>query len=88
MCHVLLGNAKLYRHLLRIDRDLAAAERAAGCAACGRLDAADYPRKPRGGPAVLPEGYALRFSFCCDACRRGRRHRRSASLVVACTWRR
>lgn len=71
MCHVLLGNAKLYRHLLRIDRDLAAAERAAGCAACGgRLDAADYPRKPRGGPAALPEGYALRFSFCCDACRR------------------
>jgi hypothetical protein len=71
VCHALLGDAKLYVHLLRIDRDLAAAERAGGCPACGgRLDVADYLRKPRGGPAVLPAEYERRFSFCCDACRR------------------
>jgi len=70
VCHVLLGDAKLYFHLLRIDRDLAAAEQAGGCPECGgRLDVADYPRKPRGGPAVLPPVYDRRFSFCCDACR-------------------
>lgn len=70
MCHVLLGDAKLYLHLLRIDRDLAAAEQASGCRACGgRLDVADYARKPRGGPATLPAEYSRRFSFCCDGCR-------------------
>lgn len=70
MCHVLLGDAKLYFHLLRIDRDLAAVVRAGGCPDCGgRLDVADYPRKPRGGPAVLPPEYQRRFSFCCDRCR-------------------
>jgi len=70
VCHELLGDAKLYFHLLRIDRDLAAAERTKGCPDCGgRLDVSDYPRKPRGGPAVLPNGYGWRFSFCCDACR-------------------
>ena len=71
VCHELLCDAKLYFHLLRIDRDLAAAERAKGCPACGgRLDVADYPRKPRGGAAELPDEYGRRFSFCCDACRR------------------
>ena len=29
----------------------------------------DYARKPRGGPADLPEGYERRFSFCCAGCR-------------------
>lgn len=71
MCHVLLGDAKVYVHLLRVDRDLAAAEQARGCRSCGgRLDVADYLRKPRGGPAVLPADYDRRFSFCCAACRR------------------
>jgi len=30
------------------------------------LHAAPFPRKPRGGPAVLPAGYDRRHSFCCD----------------------
>ena len=70
MCHLLLRDARLYDHLLRMDRDLAVAEQAGGCPRCGgRLDAADYPRKPRGGPAELPADYDRRFSFCCDVCR-------------------
>jgi hypothetical protein len=60
--------------LSRIDEDLAAQVRAAGCADCGgALHSARYPRKPRGvGRAVLGEGYEWRLSFCCDrdGCRR------------------
>jgi hypothetical protein len=60
--------------LPRIDDDLAAKARAAGCAFCGgRLDAADYPRKARGADDLGDE-YAWRRSFCCAAegCRRRR----------------
>jgi hypothetical protein len=58
--------------LPRIDDDLAAKARAAGCAFCGgRLDVADYPRKPRGADGH-DDNYARRRSFCCAAegCRR------------------
>ncbi len=58
--------------LPRIDGDLAAKARAAGCANCGgRLDAASYPRKARGAEG-LGDDYARRTSFCCAAegCRR------------------
>lgn len=52
--------------LPRIDDDLAAKARAAGCPLCGgRLDVADYPRKPRGADELGDE-YAWRHSFCCD----------------------
>jgi hypothetical protein len=71
VCHELLHDARLYDHLLRIDRDIADKERRAGCPCCGgRLDAANYPRKPRGGSAKLPADYEWRFSFCCAECRR------------------
>ena len=45
--------------------------RAAGCECGGRLDAAHYPRKPRGGPDGLGDEHARRLSFCCsvDGCR-------------------
>ena len=58
--------------LPRIDADLAAKAQAAGCAVCGgRLDVANYPRKPRGANG-LSNDYELRASFCCavDGCRR------------------
>lgn len=58
--------------LPRIDDDLAAKVRAGGCLLCGgRLDAADYPRKPRGADG-LDVSYDRRRSFCCaaDGCRR------------------
>ncbi len=60
--------------LPRIDADLAAKTQAAGCPVCGgRLDAANYPRKPRGADG-LGDDYELRASFCCaaDGCRRRR----------------
>jgi hypothetical protein len=58
--------------LPRIDDDLAAKTQAAGCGFCGgRLDVADYPRKPRGADK-LDDSYGRRRSFCCAAegCRR------------------
>jgi hypothetical protein len=74
MCHAFLSTAKFWSLLLRIDEDLAAEVRAAGCAACGGvLHSARYPRKPRGiERCVLGEEYGRRLSFCCDrdGCRR------------------
>lgn len=78
MCHnslaqVLLYDQRLYPLLLQFDRDLANAVHAAPCAGCGgRLDCADYLRKPRGGPKDLGEEYDKRLSFCCaqEGCRR------------------
>lgn len=68
----LLGDATLYEILQRIDEDLAAQGRSAGCPCGGRLHSADYPRKPRGGPAGLSASYDRRLSYCCarQGCRR------------------
>ncbi len=63
----LLGDARLYDMLQRIDEDLAGQARAAGCRCGGRLDSARYRRKPRGGPAGLSASYEQRLSFCCAA---------------------
>src|SRR5207244_8371249 len=74
MCHAFLSTAKFWSLLLRIDEDLAAEVRAAGCAVCGGvLHSARYPRKPRGiDRCLLGEEYGQRWSFCCDrdGCRR------------------
>jgi len=74
MLPAILGDAKLWRLLLRFDEDLAAEVRSRGCPHCGAaLHSARYPRKPRGvGRAVLGEEYAWRLSFCCarEGCRR------------------
>ena len=55
----------------RIDRDLAAEVRAAGCPRCdGPLHRAEYRRKPRGGPP-LPDDLVIRRGLCCGGdCRR------------------
>jgi hypothetical protein len=68
-----LADVRLYALLLRLDQDLARTTQAGGCRRCGgRLDRADYPRKPRGGPPELGSAHALRLSLCCAAegCRR------------------
>jgi len=38
----------------------------------GPLRRSDYPRKPRGGPADLPDAFSIRLSLCCgrEGCRR------------------
>lgn len=69
MCHRLLEDARLFGVLQRFDEDLAARTRAERCPFCGgRLDVANYARKPRGGP----DGHNVRLSFCCgvEGCRR------------------
>jgi hypothetical protein len=68
LCHRILGDARLYALLRKYDEDLAASARENGCECGGVLHVANYPRKPRGGPAAgdaCPED-DLRFSFCCD----------------------
>ena len=67
MYTTLLTDATRFDALIAIDLDLATTAQAGGCRLCaGRLDHADYPRKPRGGPATLRAAYETRTSFCCD----------------------
>ena len=69
MCHALLQDRNFFRLLLRIDEELAAEARAAGCPCGGVLHCADYPRKPRACPNEFRAGFDSRFSFCCNRCR-------------------
>lgn len=78
MCHALVQNPKFFRLLLRIDQELAAEVRAAGCGCGGVLHCADYPRKPRACPAELRPDFASRLSFCCN---RGHRQRATPQSV-------
>jgi hypothetical protein len=60
--------------LVELDERITEQVRQAGCPRCGgRLDRADYARKPR-GEVVAPttEAWAKRFSLCCsrEGCRR------------------
>lgn len=72
MYQTLLGDAKFFEFLLRLDEDSAREIQAGGCECGGRLHQAHYPRKPRGGPEVLSRWVSRRLSYCCsvDGCRR------------------
>lgn len=72
MWHELLRSGRLYELLQRIDEDLCEQVRSGRCRCGGRLDAAHYPRKPRGGPSDGPSGYDRRLSLCCarEGCRK------------------
>ena len=62
----LLGDKGFFGLLLRVDEDLAAQARSAGCLVCGRhFHAGNFRRKPRGVPSGLEAQYAWRLSFCC-----------------------
>ena len=71
MYQSLLQDSRFFDLLLRLDEELAAAARRAGCSCGGVLHCADYQRKPRGGPSGLGVEHAVRFSFCCalEGCR-------------------
>ena len=59
--------------LHRIDQDFAERIKEGGCLFCGGpLHDAHYRRKPRGGPADLPDEMSIRLGLCCgrDGCRR------------------
>lgn len=66
MSHRLLSHPNFLLLLLTIDRDLAEKVREDGCPCGGRLHAAHYHRKPRGGTAGPDRDFSLRLSFCCD----------------------
>lgn len=73
MYQSVLEDVRLFELLGRIDLDLARVVQGKGCGRCGgRLDRADYARKPRGVPAELGAEHAVRLSLCCAAegCRR------------------
>jgi hypothetical protein len=68
----ILNDASFYRQLLKLDEDLAEQARQRGCGCGGKLHSARYPRKPRGVPEELDDGYSKRWSFCCaeEGCRK------------------
>jgi hypothetical protein len=65
----ILSDPQLFVILYRIDSDLAEKARAGRCFCGGRLDTADYPRKPR-APGDLGPEHSRRHSFSCAVCRR------------------
>jgi hypothetical protein len=70
VCHALLQDPIFFSSLFQIDLDFAKQTRAAGCPCGGSLHSANYDRKPRGCAAAIEDDYAVRFSFCCDLCRK------------------
>ena len=74
LLHEIAVDDKFIGHLESEDARVAARTQAGGCPHCqGRLDRADYPRKPRGGDiAPAGEGIVRRISLCCarEGCRR------------------
>lgn len=68
----LLEDSRVFDVLRKCDAERAVEARARGCECGGVLHKADYPRKPRGGPATLSPEMNVRFSFCCatEGCRR------------------
>ena len=74
MWHTSIGDDKFFAELEEEDARVAARVKAARCPHCeGRLDRADYPRKPRSGDsAPMREAMDRRISLCCarDGCRR------------------
>ncbi len=68
MSTTILSDPRLFVILFRIDLELAEKARADRCSCGGRLDTADYPRKPRAAGDLGPE-HRRRHSFCCAVCR-------------------
>jgi hypothetical protein len=70
--HDVVGEARFYGLLTKIDEELAAVARTKGCECGGSLHVARYPRKPRGAGIELGPEYEWRWSFCCarEGCRK------------------
>lgn len=100
MSHDWIADINFFQLLDEEDARATAVARAGGCPVCqGRLDRADFPRKPRGGDvAAAGEVIDHRRSLCCRrrGCRKrltppslvflGRRVYLAITIVVA-TWR-
>ncbi len=101
MLHGVVGDeSAFFAGLVEADSTLAYDAQKRGCPRCGgRLDRADYPRKPRGLPSAWEDAFSRRFSFCCanQGCRRritppslrffGRRVYVAAVFVLVCARR-
>lgn len=76
MSHDWIADFNFFERLDAHDAETAARVKAGGCPLCGgRLDRANYPRKPRGGlVGAAGELFVQRRSLCCarDGCRRRR----------------
>lgn len=74
MSHTFIADDKFCSQLLIIDLEIATKVKEERCPYCGgRLDRADYPRKPRGGIiAKAGEKFDRRISLCCsqEGCRK------------------
>ena len=82
MSHDWIPDLNFFQLLDAEDGRTTAAVKAGGCPDCGgRLDRADYPRKPRGGElGEAGEVFDRRRSLCCA--RDGCRHRRTPPSLV------
>lgn len=69
----ILADPKFFVLLFEYDQDRARKSHGTQCENCGgKLDWANYPRQPRGGPPDLEEKCKIRFSLCCreEGCRK------------------
>jgi len=82
LSHDWIPDLNFFKQLDDEDARIAAEVKARGCPECGgRLDRADYPRKPRGGDvAGAGEIFEKRRSLCCG--REGCRRRRTPRSLV------
>ncbi len=68
-----LRNPSFFSLLLKIDEDIINKNIRNPCPFCGgKLDRANYTRKPRGAPKGLDDAFSTRFSLCCrsEGCRK------------------
>ena len=82
MSHDWIADRNFFQLLDAEDARVTAEVKAGGCPDCGgRLDQANYPRKPRGGDiGTVGEVFDRRRSLCCA--REGCRHRRTPPSLV------
>ena len=60
IAHELHRSGSFWSFVLSVDKDLSECARQKGCSCGGRLNCANYPRAPRGGPDHLSEEYRRR----------------------------
>lgn len=73
MFHLFSSESTFFQKLLKFDYDKITELKAKGCPHCsGKLDQANFRRKPRCPFGDLPEDFHLRFSLCCrrQGCRK------------------
>lgn len=96
MCQNILNDPTFILSIIYFDQQLAQQLQSGGCFFCNQpLDAAHYPRKPKGAPTdpKLLREFVMRYSYCCRQCRKrhtpmsirflGRRSYLAVTIVLA-----